>query len=492
MYKPRYDALRNEFINENTGIYDDTPDIEVAIAHSDAYIGDAGTSVTSLFGVAGKPIFILNNNINTLPEKDDWRGERISLQFDGWGDDRYQITKNNQLWFSENNDYHYKFYMDLGTGYSGGGYYIRAVELKDKIYVLPRNAQHLLVIKDRKIRKIDFKDPIAKAGAFFSYWYNEKYIFLFPYKYPYLVRFNTETEEIYYVEGINPFNVRNVNGEWRAGGIGLYGNELVFASPVDNQFVFMDIETFKARRLSSNSKCNSGTQGIITEGDNLWLLPLNGMTLTCWNPKTGDIKEYSDVPLDFKSIKWPYENECEESPFGNIAFSQGSSKENIIISPIRGNMYLSLNRETGRMEEWKPPLDFKIRGKNGYFMAEGMGGFTITYPQLGKANCRIWYAPERRLYDINIDTKECKEVDIEFNYEDMVECEPGFMEESEWVQYCLYENALNSLKNFLDGSITGNRFDRERQISAFSKINVDTDGTCGANVHRLVCEKLRG
>ena len=109
MYKPQFDALKKEFVEENIGILDETTDIENTIALSDIYIGDSGTSVTSLFGVAGKPLFILNNNIHTLPEKDDWRGERINPQFDVWGDDRYQVTGNNQLWYSEKNDYHYKF-----------------------------------------------------------------------------------------------------------------------------------------------------------------------------------------------------------------------------------------------------------------------------------------------------------------------------------------------------------------------------------------------
>jgi len=486
MFKPVYDALKRKFVEERIGILDETPNIEDTIALSDVYIGDAGTSVTSLFGVVGKPLFIFNNNINTLPEEGDWRGERINPQLDGWGDDRYQVTGNNQLWFSENNDYRYKFYMDLGTGYSAGGYYIRALEIKGKIYVFPGNAQNLLVIKDKKIRKIEFKEPITYAGAFFSYWYNEKYIFLFPFKYPYLVRFNIETEEVCYVNGINPFNVRNVEGEWRAGGIGLYGNELVFASPVDNQFAFMDIDTFKARGLSSNSKCNLGTQGIVTEGDNLWLLPLNGMTITCWNPKTGEVKEYGELPPGFRSLKWPQGFECDERPFGNIAFSQGGGRDNIVISPSWGNMYLSLDRETGRMEEWKPPLEFGNRGKNGYFVAGGMGGFAITYPQMGKADCRIWYAPERKLYDINIDTKEYREVGIDFDYDELREHEPGFLEESEWMQYCLNENAFNSLKDLLDGNITGTPFDRDRQLRAFSKVNANTDGTCGRNVYGFV------
>ena len=485
-YKPQYDALKKEFQDNNIGILDETPDIETAIALSDVYIGDSGTSVTSLFGVAGKPLFIFNNNINTLPGPDDWRGERINPQFNAWGDDRYQVTLNNELWFSERNDYHYTFYMDLETNYSEGRYYMAAVEIKGKIYVFPANARNLLIIEDKRIRRIELKELMARRGAFYSYWYNEKYIFLFPYEYPYLVRFTLDTEEICYMEGIGQFNVRMADGEKCAGGIGLYENELVFASPADNQFVFVDIDTLKARALSSNTRCNFGTQGIVAEGDNLWLLPLNGMTLTCWNPKTGDLREYDNVPEEFKSIRWPYEYECKERPFGNIAFSKESGRDNIILSPSWGNMYLSLDRQTGRMEEWNPPLAFRNRGRNGYFIAGGMGGFVITYPQQGKADCRIWYTPERKLYDINIDTKEYKEVKITFDCDELKRHEPGFMEESEWLQYCLGENAFNSLKDLLDDNITGKPFDRERQLKAFSKINADTEGTCGRNVYNFV------
>lgn len=490
-YKPWYDRLKKSFMDQNMGIYDDTPDITATIALSDAYIGDAGTSVTSLFGIVGKPLFIFNNQINTLPQPDDWRGEMVNPAFDMWGDDRYQITRNNQLWFSEKNDYHYKFYMDLGTGYSGGRYYIRAVEIKGRIYVLPGNAQNLLIIKDKRIRKIDFKTQIAQPGAFYSCWYNEKYIFLFPNQYPLLLRFNIETEELQGIKGIRDFYVRRgmTDGEWKVGGIGLYGNELVFASPEDNDFIFLDMDTLEARGLCSHSESNVGTQGIVTDGDDLWLLPMNGMILTCWNPKTGQIREYGDLPEDFKSVRWPEERECEERPFGAMAFSRERGKEKIVISPGWGNMYLTLDRETGKMERWEPPIPFTNRGKNGYFATAGMGGFVITYPRQGKADCRIWYAPERKLYEINIDTKEYKEVEIDFDVQELKEHECGFMEESEWLQYCLSENAFNSLGDFLDGNVTGSPFDKMKQIKSFSKINASTDGKCGEKIHRMVCGK---
>ena len=103
---------------------------------------------------------------------------------------------------------------------------------------------------------------------------------------------------------------------------------------------------------------------------------------------------------------------------------------------------------------------------------------------------RLWEASERRLYEINIETKEYKEIEITFDMDDLYKHEPGFMEESEWMQYCLSENAFNSLKDLLDDCITGQPFDRERQLRAFEKINANTEGTCGQNIYWFVREKL--
>lgn len=489
-YKDKYDDLKKEFVDRNIGILDETADIESTIALSDAYIGDSGTSVTSLFAVAGKPIFILNNYINTLPGKDDWRGEWIIPQFDIWGNDKYMLTKNNQLWISENNDYHYKFYMSLGCEYSGGSYYMKAVEIRDKIYVLPGNARHLLIIENKKIRKIDFNEDITQTRAFWNYCYNGKYIFLCPFLYPYLVRFDIETEQVSYLTGVNLFNVRNVNGEWLMGGVALYENELVFASPVDSEFVFVNMETLQVRTINSNSKRSFGTYVVVPDGDYLWLLPMKGRAIAYWNPKTGNLTEYDDVPPDFKSVRWPDEIECNERPFSNIVFSQEGGKENIIISPGGGNMYLSLDKATGKMEEWKIPIACAKRGKNGYFVSAYMGCFVDTFALQGKAHHIMWVDPERKLYDVNIDTKEYQDIHIEMDYEELIEHEAGFAEESEWVQYCLNESTFNSLKDLIDNKITGSQFDKERQIRAFAKINANTDGTCGRNVYNFVKGKI--
>ncbi len=488
-FKPQFDALKREFIRDGIGIYDDTPDMEQTIALSDVYIGDSGTSVTSLFGVAGKPLFIMNNLIHSLPEEGDWRGEVVNPAFDGLGNDRYQVTANNQLWFSENNinRYFYQFYMDLGCKYASGGYYMRAIEMENKIYVIPRNAQHLLVIENKVIRKIEFKAQTSQMGAFYGCWYNEKYIFILPFRYPWLIRFNVKTEKIDYIDGVRQFNVKDVGGEWRIGGTELYGDELVFASPVNSEFIFMNIDTLNMRLLHSNSKSDLGTQGIMSVRDEFWLLPLNGMTVTRWNLKTGAVREYDNLPDKFRSIRWPQGYVCNERPFGTMTIL---NDEKVLMAPYWGNMYVALDQESGKMEEWKLPSHFADHGKNGYFFAVCRGGFLNICSQKDKFDCRIWHFPERRLYDMNTDTKEYEEVKIEFDRDDLINHEPGFAEESEWMQYCLNENAFNSLKDLLDDTITGNRFDKEKQLRAFERININTDGTCGKSILNFIKPKL--
>ena len=57
-----YKAMRNQYLAEGWGIYDDTADLDRAIAISDAYYGD-GSSVVQLYQQTGKPVMIQNVEI---------------------------------------------------------------------------------------------------------------------------------------------------------------------------------------------------------------------------------------------------------------------------------------------------------------------------------------------------------------------------------------------------------------------------------------------
>lgn len=493
-YWVSFKALKQLFLEKDIGILDTTPDIADTIALSDAYIGDTGTSIISLFGMAGKPLFILNNYIHALPAKDDWRGEKITLMFDIWDNNRYQIIANNQLWFSPNNDYHYKFYMDLGCEFCGVKYYMKAVEIGDKIYVLPCNAQNLLIIKNKEIKKVEFEKQISGRWAFFDCCYDEQYIFMFPQQYPRLIRFDVVTEEIQYIDGIKQFYIREKNEKLLMGGrCFTYGNEIVLASPVDDEFLFIDKVTLDVRCVSSHSPYNLGVSGIVPDpyGDELWLMPMNGATIICWNPKTGEIKEYDNLPEGFQSNGYASPTEKYERPFGTMLFSREGENENIVISPLSANMYLTLDRETGRMEKWILPIDTTKGGKSGYFPEGERIQMNVLFVQRGKGECKLWCGSNSKMYDLNIDTGKYKEIEIEFDYHDLQEHESGFAEHSERSGYFLKENAFNSLKDFLDDKITGKRFDKECQIEVFTKINASPDGNCGRKIYDLLKEKNR-
>ena len=75
--------------------------------------------------------------------------------------------------------------------------------------------------------------------------------------------------------------------------------------------------------------------------------------------------------------------------------------------------------------------------------------------------------------------------------EELREQEPGFRKNSQWLQYACEEDAFNSLEDFLNGTITGGAFDREKQIEAFCGITANYDGTSGEKIYEFVRNKLR-
>lgn len=62
-----YKAIRDQYLAEDWGIYDDTPDLDRAVVLSNAYYGDQ-SSVAQLCREAGKPVMIQNVEISSCTE----------------------------------------------------------------------------------------------------------------------------------------------------------------------------------------------------------------------------------------------------------------------------------------------------------------------------------------------------------------------------------------------------------------------------------------
>ncbi len=477
-FYPQYTKLRKTFIEENIGIYDDTPDIEKTIALSDVYIGDDGTSVTSLFAVAGKPLFLLNNFILSKPNPGDYMGV---FNFVPEHTDEWLVSLYNVLYHREGSRYRYICNL---SRYAWGSYYLPVFEQDGSQYVCSLNAQDVLKIADGKIEKrIPLERRLEQAGAFANAWQLGKYIFLLPIQYPAVVRLDTVSDAVGYVDGLQSFFAQMVDGEWRFGGSCVWRDKLVIASPVDDSIAVIDAQTMELQQLTMETPSFRGCMEITVYGDELWLVPYAGDTVICWQPNSGKIETYRGLPDGFACRHIPFGFLCDTRPFGHPAVDG----EQVILPPYWGNMFVRLDRKTGKMTEWKPTVEMSLRWETGYYFTCAVGMFLY---RVKDSVWRFFHAMSRRLYDMDIRTGACTPVSIDFDETEVAEHSAGFRELAEWLRYGCKEDAFNSLEDLLDGNITGPQFNKERQLRAYGEAAANLDGTCGEKVYQFVMNKL--
>lgn len=480
-YKSIYIKLKNYYLQNDIGIYDTSPDMTDAIAWSDAYIGDAASSLTSLFGIVGKPLFILNNQIHSEPREDSWRGEIIT-----WGifnyleQDRFAITQGNKLYISEPHKYDYKYFCDLSED-TYGGYYSTVYEIDGVRYVCPQNAQDILVLGENGIaRRIPLEDRLGnQGGAFCGGWKYGKYLLLFPRKYPALVRYNTESGEITYLtEHTDVFREINERSEVVVGCSYLYEGVLYIASPMGDSMYKLDIESGKSRVIDLYSRNNGGSFFQAEREELMWIVPYRGQTVRCWNVRTEEAREYTGFPEGFQCIYPSQRNLTDEYPLSSC-FYRGND---VFFLPNWGNMCLKLDLETGIFSKCDLPVSYE-EGRE-YFFSKGKSSLIIK--SLENYELMLFHWATRRLYDFDLETFACREIEIKFDKSELEAHTNGFCDDSRWLKYCCHEDSFNTLRDFLSGHVTGKAHSVAAQKASFGEIAANNDGSCGRKVHGFI------
>lgn len=479
-YKAEYLSLKREFLEKNLGIYDTTPDVSDAIALSDAYIGDAGTSLTSLFGIAGKPIFILDNRLHSEPDEESWRKE-VTIGVNYNAQDRFSVIQGNKLYVSEPFAYDYKYLCDLSEETHVKNYSV-VYEIDNKYYACPQNTQNILIIdKNGKKEKIELEQHDG-MGKFFDWAIQyEKYIVLIPMEYPAIVRYDTITREIKYLKkDIDVFVQRN-KGVIKTGGVVSKKGKVYLASPTDRRMYIFDIKTltYDITKLSVQSGCGYKIINKLQEYILMSSYEGKRTEIVCWNPDTNETKVYNQFPKGFKCIDPVFRSECFKQPFINGVLWGNS----LYLAPYYANMYIKLDIVSGVMTEWKPPFIGDMEKEYFYTMSKS---YFLQPLSDEKGRAKIIAYPQGKIYEINFKTEECSEMKIHFDVDELKKHERGFCRYSETLRYCCCENSFNSIRRFLDRDILGNPFDRDRQIEAYREIASNYDGTCGTKVHEFV------
>ena len=160
----------------------------------------------------------------------------------------------------------------------------------------------------------------------------------------------------------------------------------------------------------------------------------------------------------------------------------------IIFAPSWGNKFVELNPMTGKTEEWKSPFDTSAEDIDQYIPNWGIGYFVRDLMDSNKYQFIL--ISERKLYDIDLHTKESKEVEIQFDREEVYRHANGYGKESQWLQYCCTENVFNSIVDELEGTIHGEDFDKQKQIEGYLQINASPNGDCGEKVYQYIIKSL--
>ena len=162
--------------------------------------------------------------------------------------------------------------------------------------------------------------------------------------------------------------------------------------------------------------------------------------------------------------------------------------DNLYITPCMANMYLKLDVNTGKFTTWQP--FFEVSEMSKIPLAVERSSFFLEHSDKTDADFKMYSYFSNKLYNVNLDTGKCQEVQIKFDMDEIREHDLGFCEYSEKVNYVCMETQLNSLDDFLDGNIAGQPFNKERQLGAFRQITNDCTGRCGERLHEFVKKQV--
>jgi hypothetical protein len=181
-----YAEIVNEYKASSYGIYDDSTDLNRAIALSDIYYGD-GSSVTLLFEATGKQF--------------------VFQLFDGQIFFSGIYACKNTAWFIDCNNMLYKHNKQseeiqcIGKSSNQNWAHSGIAENNKKLYFAPGYKNNKITFFDmaqNKFRQIDFKDDCKYEHKFKGLVSFKNFVYFIPNEYPAIMRLNTETNEIEY------------------------------------------------------------------------------------------------------------------------------------------------------------------------------------------------------------------------------------------------------------------------------------------------------
>ncbi len=487
----KYLAIRERFIQDGEGIYDDTESPEQAMVLADVYLGGWTSSLATMFGITGKPLFLLDQNVHCLPEQGDYFGTLFGGRVDEL-DGNYIVTEGSQL-FGRGEDGIFHFCCRLSEDSEKA--YGRVFEEEDRMYIAPLHSFQILV-RDGEggCRSIPLKPCEVTLSAFADSIRVGDFLFLIPQTYPFLVRMDLRTEEIHYMEVSESFFGVDDDGNPNTRGYCFFRNFLLFSSVNDPQILAVDVNHLERQMVLPGEDLQAGGYTLLAidlRKENVWLLSADDTSVCRWNPENGEYRRFDCSQEEIGLFDCGFEIPGKIRPFSSMV----DTKKGLLLAPARGDCFFLLSKEDRKFHVWTPPFPMPTKPRSGYMRSPFLGilfrqqeAFGVEQGNLG--SIRYFSMPDRKLYEITEDLDSYTEIPLRFSINELKAHCYGFSRRNPWQRYGCYEDVFHTLPDFLSDRLPGNPHCKEEQIRDYSEITENTDGTCGKKTHEEVKRRL--
>jgi len=332
-----YAEIVSEYEAGGYGIFDDSADLNRAVAISDMYFGDS-SSVIKLFEVAGKPIA---RQFSQAP---------FICGF--WADETF-------LWFIDNNNILYKHDKQSNkTEYVGiipeknVLANLRITENNRKLYFAPFFGNKIFIfdMAQKKIEQIDFRNDCNVTNKFNNVISFKNFVYFIPHEFHAIMRLNINTNEIEYfsewVSEISKLQISKLQGlEQKFFGSCIAGTEIAIVINGANAIMFFNMETsgYEVKLIGEKlEQCND----ICFDGQNYYMVSYYKDYVAKWNRQTNEISK----------IKFPSSFTRKTSIIGSF-FMQYLNKH-LWLLPCAANNAYKINTNSNEITELPELMKF--------------------------------------------------------------------------------------------------------------------------------------
>lgn len=455
----RYHRLMRWYRKKNIGILDKSPDPDMAVAFSDAYIGESSSSIVNLFRTVNKNRLLINEKQFYQPSIDEMHSE-TTYDICRVGNDLWFVTCQLQMLCKYNiNSRKVEIVAEVPETKDMSYVYISYHE--GKIILIPGHEAAICIydIERKSFTKKYFEDKYVNY-CFGRGIVIRQYLYLSPIDYPALIRYNLYTEEFEYFEQCitdmlneTASNKKNYPFLWAVSGV---GTEIYIASMCSNRVLVFNTDMLSYQIVEVGGISNT-YRDMVSDETYTWLIHSSKPLVVRWNRQTNEVTEYKEFPKDFVSGKVPFASILD---FGDMLY----------LAPYHANRMCCLDKNTGIISYPKRNLQFK---------KEMHSVFYLFAKKISDIEMMAMSPHGEQLVVINIQTGESQYIPLRIEDHIYWELRKNGFNLAE-----LWESEIMPLSKYFECISLG--LEHKLYRKGILKPEMDTDRHVGEEVHQII------